>query len=51
MPTVESVLRTAAEHAVEMPIAEMVGRIFFDGLDPRKAIQELMARPSADEGL
>lgn len=51
VPTVESVLRTAAEHAVEMPIAEMVGRIFFDGLDPRKAIQELMARPSADEGL
>ena len=51
VPTVESVLRTAAEHGVEMPITEVVGRVLFDGLDPRNAIQELMARPSSDEGL
>jgi hypothetical protein len=29
----------------------MVGRILFDDLDPRLAIKQLMARPSAAEGL
>ncbi|MDA0295164.1 MAG: NAD(P)-dependent glycerol-3-phosphate dehydrogenase [Planctomycetota bacterium] len=51
VPTVESVRRAAAELGLEMPITEMVGRILFDDLDPRLAIKQLMARPSAAEGL
>lgn len=51
VPTVESVRHAANECGIEMPITEMVGRILFDGLDPRMAIQELMARPAASEGL
>ena len=44
-------LSTSGSTIIEMPITEMVGRILFDGLDPRMAIRELMARPAASEGL
>jgi glycerol-3-phosphate dehydrogenase (NAD(P)+) len=51
VPTVESVRRAAGKFGLDMPITEMVGRIIFDGLDPWKAIEELMSRPSGGEGL
>jgi len=51
IPTVESVAGLAREQGIPMPITEAVRRILFDGLDPGIAIQELMGRPNATEGL
>jgi glycerol-3-phosphate dehydrogenase (NAD(P)+) len=42
--TARSALDLAARHQVRMPIVAAVGRILFDGCDPRDAIAELMGR-------
>ena len=39
----------AARHRVELPIAEQVGRILFEGVDARVALRELMTRPLRSE--
>ena len=51
IPTVESVVGLARARDVAVPITDAVHRIVFEGLDPRRAIQELMERPNASEGL
>lgn len=51
VPTVESVLARAEEIGLDLPITVEIGRILFEGLDPRIAIQDLMSRPSGAEGL
>jgi len=35
---------------VEMPIARATYQVLFEGLDPRQAVVELMARPPRAEG-
>lgn len=47
--TTSSALALAAKHDVEMPIAEMVSRILFDGHAARRAVPELMARELRSE--
>ncbi len=42
--TTESAVQLAARERVEMPIAELVHRILFDGYSAREAVGELMAR-------
>ena len=42
--TTASAVELAARQGVEMPIAEMVYRILFDGYSARRAAQELMGR-------
>ena len=51
VPTVESVLARARDLDLEMPITTAVEGIFFKGIAPHEAIQGLMTRPSAAEGL
>ncbi len=51
VPTVESVVKLARDLAVSVPITESVHRVIFEGLDPKTAIQQLMVRPNATEGL
>ena len=42
-------LAMARELGVEMPITEAIYKVLFQGLDPRKAIAELMVRPPKAE--
>jgi glycerol-3-phosphate dehydrogenase (NAD(P)+) len=45
----EGVLRLAERHGVEMPIAEQVGRVLYDGVTPPEALSTLMAREAGSE--
>ena len=47
--TTKAALQLAARHNVELPITEQLGHVLFDGLDPRKAVPELMMRDPKDE--
>lgn len=47
--TTSAALELAARHHVEMPIAEQVHAILYQGKHPREAIQDLMGRPGRDE--
>lgn len=47
--TTQAALEMAAHHGVEMPIAEMTARVLFNGLAPREALAELMARTPRPE--
>jgi glycerol-3-phosphate dehydrogenase (NAD(P)+) len=47
--TVHGALELAAEHGVEMPIAEQVRAVVFDQLPPLAAVAELMSRSTKDE--
>ena len=47
--TVRGALELAAEHGVEMPIAEQVAAVVHDGRAPMEAVAELMARVQKDE--
>jgi glycerol-3-phosphate dehydrogenase (NAD(P)+) len=47
--TVTGALELAAEHGVEMPIAEQVRAVVFDHLPPMAAVAELMSRSVKDE--
>jgi len=49
VPTARAALALAKQRAVEMPITEMTCRVLFHGLDPRRAIDELMRRTPAPE--
>lgn len=47
--TVRGALELAAEHRVEMPIAEQVAAVVHDGRPPMDAVAELMSRVQKDE--
>ncbi len=49
VPTARAVMGLAAQHDVEMPIAEAVNKVLFEGLDPRVAIAQLMSREPKPE--
>ena len=49
--TTEAVLQLAARHGVEMPIAEAVGSILYEGETVRDAMKRLMGRQPTHEGL
>jgi len=51
VPTVRSVLERSAELGIEMPITAAVGTVLFEGLDPARAIHDLMTRPTGPEGV
>lgn len=48
--TTEAVLHLAARHGVEMPIAEAVGRILYQGETVQEAMKRLMDREPKQEG-
>lgn len=49
VPTTQSVVELAARHSIEMPITQAINAILFEGLSPRRAIEELMGRePKAE---
>ena len=48
--TTEAVLQLAARHGVEMPIAEAVGRILYQGETVQEAMKRLMDRVPTQEG-
>lgn len=48
--TTEAVLQLAARHGVEMPIAEAVGRILYQGETVQEAMRSLMDRVPTQEG-
>ncbi len=47
--TTQAALQLAARYNVEMPIARQLGLVLFEGLDPHKAVPELMLRDPKDE--
>lgn len=47
--TTKAALQLAARHNVELPITEQLSYVLFEGLDPRKAVPELMMRDPKDE--
>jgi glycerol-3-phosphate dehydrogenase (NAD(P)+) len=47
--TVRGALELAAEHGVELPIAEQVAAVIYDGRPPMAAVAELMGREPKDE--
>jgi glycerol-3-phosphate dehydrogenase (NAD(P)+) len=48
-PTALSAWQLARKHGVEMPITEAVHAVLYEGLSPRQAIQDLMARDPKPE--
>lgn len=49
VPTTRSAVELGRRLGIELPIAEQVGRILFEGVDPREALRALMARPPRTE--
>jgi glycerol-3-phosphate dehydrogenase (NAD(P)+) len=47
--TTKAALQLAIRHNVELPITEQLSHVLFEGLDPRKAVPELMMRDPKDE--
>ena len=47
--TTRGVLALAARYGVEMPIAEQVGKVLYEGKDPKIAVGELMTREAKPE--
>ncbi|HEX6479420.1 MAG TPA: NAD(P)H-dependent glycerol-3-phosphate dehydrogenase [Ktedonobacteraceae bacterium] len=47
--TTRAALQLAARFHVEMPITSQLGLVLFEGLDPKKAVSELMMRDLKDE--
>ena len=47
--TTKAALQLAARYDVEMPITEQLGGVLFEGLDPYKAVPELMMRDPKHE--
>jgi glycerol-3-phosphate dehydrogenase (NAD(P)+) len=47
--TTRAALQLAAHYTVEMPITRLLGLVLFEGLDPRKAVPELMMRDPKSE--
>ncbi|SFD31939.1 glycerol-3-phosphate dehydrogenase (NAD(P)+) [Thiohalospira halophila DSM 15071] len=48
-PTTRAVLARAHEAGVEMPITEQVYRVLFEGVPPREAVEQLLAREPKPE--
>jgi glycerol-3-phosphate dehydrogenase (NAD(P)+) len=42
--TIQAALRLAQHYQIEMPIASQLSQVLFEGLDPHKAVPELMMR-------
>lgn len=49
VPTTIAALQLAQRYAVEMPIAEQMYQILFEGKDPRRAVVDLMTRNAKGE--
>jgi glycerol-3-phosphate dehydrogenase (NAD(P)+) len=47
--TTRAALQLAAQYKVEMPITRQLSHVLFDGLDPHKAVPELMMRDPKSE--
>jgi glycerol-3-phosphate dehydrogenase (NAD(P)+) len=47
--TTDSVYAMAEKYKVEMPITNQVYRVLYQGLDPKNAVNELLARPPREE--
>ncbi|SDW58537.1 glycerol 3-phosphate dehydrogenase (NAD(P)+) [Marininema mesophilum] len=47
--TTQAAYRLAQKHGVEMPITEELSKVLFEGKDPRRAVEDLMARDMTDE--
>jgi len=47
--TTKAALQLAAHYNVDMPITQQLSHVLFDGLDPRKAVPELMMRDPKGE--
>jgi len=47
--TTKAALQLAARYNVEMPITQQLGQVLFEGLDPHKAVLELMMRDPKEE--
>jgi glycerol-3-phosphate dehydrogenase (NAD(P)+) len=47
--TTQAALQMAAQYQVEMPITKQLSMVLFEGLDPRKAVPELMMRDPKSE--
>lgn len=47
--TTKAALQLATRYNVEMPITRQLGMVLFEGLDPRKAVPQLMMRDPKDE--
>jgi glycerol-3-phosphate dehydrogenase (NAD(P)+) len=43
------VRQVAASHGIDMPIAEQIYRVLYEGLDPQDAVAALMRRPIMHE--
>jgi glycerol-3-phosphate dehydrogenase (NAD(P)+) len=49
VPTTRSAVALGRRLGIELPIAEQVARILFEGVDPHEALRALMARPPRTE--
>ncbi len=49
VPTTAAARTLAQRHKIEMPIVEALYRVLFEGLSPRRAAEELLAREPAHE--
>ena len=47
--TVQAAVELARRHAVEMPIAEQVHAVLYEGKDVRASVVDLLSRSSKDE--
>ena len=47
--TVRPALALAARHGIELPIAEQVEQVLFEGKEPRAALADLLSRSARDE--
>jgi len=47
--TTSAVRELAGRYGVEMPIAEKVYQVLFEGCDPKRAVEELMLRQPRPE--
>ena len=47
--TTQAALQMAAQYQVEMPITKQLSMVLFEGLDPRRAVPELMMRDPKSE--
>lgn len=49
IPTTRAAMELAEKYGVEMPITNATGRVLFENLDPRKAMDQLMRRAPVPE--
>jgi len=49
VPTARALVRLARSKGIELPICEAVEAMVFEGLEPRDALRQLMARPTQTE--